>query len=129
MADHQRHMLDRKRMAQRPEAYAAPGGIAHLAVLQMKSRVRKQIEIAGVVVMQMGDDDVLEVVSLDAKPRQRLNRIERELAFAQLCLGGVEAGIDQNLAAAASDQPDEIVEVRSGGLMRVRHEIVEVGCA
>ena len=67
MAHHQRDMLDRKRMPQRAEAHAAPGGIAHLAFLQMKPRVGKAIEIAGMVVMQMGDDDVLDVVGLDAE--------------------------------------------------------------
>ena len=84
MAHHQRDMLNRKRMPQQPKAHAAPGGEAHLAILQMKPRIGKAIEIAGVVVMQMGDDDVSDVVGAHPKGRQRIDRIERELAIPQL---------------------------------------------
>ena len=126
VAHHQRHMLHRKRMPQRAKAHAAPGGVAHLAILQMKPRVRKQIEIAGMVVMQMGDDDVLDRLGRDAEARQRLDRIERQLAVAQLRFRGVEAGIDQDVAAVAPDQPDEIIEVLRGGLVRVRHQVIQV---
>ena len=62
VAHHRRDMLDRKRMPQHAIAHAAPGRVAHLAVLQMEPRVGEAIEIAGVVVMQMRDDDVLDRV-------------------------------------------------------------------
>ena len=71
-------------MPQHAVAHAAPGRVAHLAVLQMEPRVGEAIEIAGVVVVQMGDDDVLDRVGLDAETRQRIDRIERELAGARL---------------------------------------------
>ena len=58
MAHHQRDMFDRERMPQQAVAHAAPGRVAHLAILQMEPRIGEAIEIAGVVVMQMGDDDV-----------------------------------------------------------------------
>ena len=119
-------MLHRKRMAQRAEAHAAPGGVAHLAVLQMKSRIGKAIEIAGVIVMQMGDDDVPDVVGLDPEARQRIDRIERELAVSRLRLLRIETGIDQDVAAAAADQPDEIIEVRRRGLVRIRHQVIHM---
>src|SRR5450756_2658146 len=61
--------------------------------------------------------------------RQRLDRIERQLAVAQLRFRRVEAGIDQDVAAAAPDQPDEIIEVLRGGLMRVRHQVIQMRCA
>ena len=122
-------MLDRKRMPQHAVAHAAPGRVAHLAVLQMKPRVGEAIEIAGVVVMQMGDDDVLDRVGLDAEIRQRIDRIERQLAGARLRFLGIEAGIDQDVAAAAADQPDEIVEVLRRGLMRIGHQEIQMGGA
>ena len=50
--------------------------------------------------MQMGDDDVPDAVGLDAEAIQRIDRIERQLARPHLGLFGIEAGIDQNIAAA-----------------------------
>jgi hypothetical protein len=99
---------------------------AHLAVLQVKSRVGKPVEIAGVVIMQMGDDDVPDGVGADAEACQRVHRVERELATAQLRLFGVETSIDQNIAAMAPDQPDEIVEVGSRRLVRIGHEEIQM---
>src|SRR4029079_8041049 len=60
------------------------------------------------------------------EPFQRIDRIERELAGAGLGLFGVEAGIDQDLAAMAPDQPDEVVEILRRGLVRVRREEIHV---
>ena len=46
-----------------------------------------------------------------------------------LRLLGVETGIDQDVAAVAPDQPDEIVEVLRGGLVRIRQQVIHVGGA
>ena len=81
------------------------------------------------VVMQMGDDDVLDGVGSNAESRQRVDRIERQLARARLRLLGVEAGIDQDVAAAAADQPDEIIEVQRRGLVRIGDQKIHVGGA
>ena len=129
MADHRRHVLDRKRMPQHAVTHAAPGRVAHLAVLQMEPGIGKAIEIAGVVVVQMGDDHVLDAVRLDAEVFERIDRVERELAGARLGLFGVEPGIDQDLTATAPDQPDEIIEVLRRGLMRIRHQKIQIGGA
>ena len=76
--------------------------------------------------MQMGDDDVLDGVGRDAEIRQRIDRIERELAGTRLRLFGVEAGIDQDVAAAAADQPDEIIEVLRRGLVRIGDQEIQM---
>jgi hypothetical protein len=123
---HQRHVIHRKRMPQGAVAHAAPGGIAHLAVLQMKPGIGEAIEIAGVIVVQMGDDDVPDVVSLDPEGRQRIDRIERELATARLRLRRVETGIDQNVAPLPADQPDEVIEIGGAGLVWVGEQVVHV---
>ena len=78
------------------------------------------------VVMQMGDDNVPDGFGLDAEPRQRLDRIERQLAISRLCFSRIEAGIDQNLPAATADQPNEIIQILRGGLMRIRHQEIEL---
>jgi len=88
-----------KWMPQHAVTHAAPGGVAHLAILQMKPRIGKAVEIAGVIVMQMGDDHVLDVVGVDAKACQRIDRIERQLAASQARFLGVETGINQDVAA------------------------------
>ena len=80
----------------------------------------------GKVVVQMRDDDVLDRVGLDAEIRQRIDRIECELAGARLRFLGIESGIDQDVAAAPPDQPDEIIEVLRCGLMRIRHQEIQV---
>src|ERR1700722_17872671 len=83
---HQRDMLHRKWVPQHTMAHAAPGGVAHLAILQMKSGARKAIEIAGMIVMQMRDDDISDVVGAHVEARQCVDGIEGELAIAQLRL-------------------------------------------
>ncbi|MEH2623851.1 hypothetical protein V1292_001906 [Bradyrhizobium sp. AZCC 1719] len=65
----------------------------------MKPSIGESVEIAGVVVMQMGDDHVTNRIGGDTKIGQRVNRIEREFARTRLRLLGVEAGVDQDVAA------------------------------
>jgi len=48
----------------------------------MKARIGEAVEIASMIVMQMGDDDVLDGLRLDAEAGQRVDRIERQLAGA-----------------------------------------------
>jgi hypothetical protein len=106
-------------MTQGAKAHATPGGVAHLAVLHVKSSVRKQVEIAGVIVMQVGHDDILDCLGGNPESHQRLHRIERELAASQARLDRVEAGVDQNMAAASPDQPHKVIEVGRRSLVRV----------
>src|SRR5579883_869080 len=111
------------------EAHASPRRVAHFAILQMKSRVRKQIEIAGVIVMHVSHDHILDRLCTHAEARQRFHRIEREFAISQARFQRVEPGIDQDVATLAADKPDEIIEVGGGRLVRIRREIVHVGSA
>ncbi len=95
----------------------------------MKARVRETVEIAGMVVMQMGHDHVPDVGGRDPERRQRVDGIERQLAAAQARLFRVEAGIDQDVATVSADQPDEIVEVGRGGVVRVGQQEIHVRSA
>ena len=51
--------------------HEAPRGIRQLALLEMESRVGKPVEIADMVVMQMGEDDVLDRGRVDIERAER----------------------------------------------------------
>src|SRR5450756_2658145 len=57
------------------------------------------------------------------------NAAEAQLRNRKLTLNPVEALARFGVAAAAPDQPDEIIEVLRGGLMRVRHQVIQMRCA
>ena len=65
LAHHGDHVVDFEREPQRRMAHAAPGRITHLDVLQMIARARKQLVVAGMVVVQVRDDDVLDRLRVD----------------------------------------------------------------
>ena len=48
-------IFDLERMGQARILHIAPGGIGQFALLEMKPRFRKAVEIADMVVMQMGE--------------------------------------------------------------------------
>ncbi len=57
LAHHRDHVVDLERQAQRRVAHAAPGGVGHLAILQVIARAGKQIVVADVIVVHVADDD------------------------------------------------------------------------
>ena len=118
MAHHLDHILDGEGVAHRRMAHAPAGGKRHLAVLDVEARPREGVERPGMVVMQMGDDDVLDPRGIDAQRLDPRRRRPQQLAAAQPRLRLAEAGIDDEDAVRALRHPDEIVERRSP-LMRV----------
>src|SRR3981189_3557556 len=98
--------------------HVAAGGIGQFALLQMKPRSREAVEIAGMVVMQVREDDILDRIGIDAERTQRLDRRAEEVALAFLRYPGIEAGVDGEGAAAAPRHPDEIIH-RHRTVMRV----------
>ena len=62
------------------------------------------------VVVQMGDDHVLDRLEIDAEGTESLADRLRDLALAQLGAALVEAGVDHDGPAAADDQPDVVGE-------------------
>ena len=73
-------------------------------------RLRKQIVIAAMVVMQMADDDVLDAVRRDAERGQSVAHRLDHFALALLAHRLVEAGIDDDRAGRPDDRPDEEIE-------------------
>ena len=77
----------------------------------------------------MSDYHVANRVGGNAEIRQRVDRVERELARTRLRLFGIEAGIDQDVATGPSDQPDEIIQVLRRGLVRIGDQKIQMGGA
>jgi hypothetical protein len=89
--------------------HVAAGGIGQFALLQMKACLRETVEIADMVVVQVGEDDLLDRIHVDAEQAQRLDRIAQEGALALSRDLRLEAGVDDEGAAAAAGHPDEII--------------------
>jgi hypothetical protein len=104
--------------AQRVVAHAGAGGVGHLRRLHVQRGVGKQRQTAGVIVVEMGDDDAVDGFGRDAEGRQRGDGVEPDRASAVGGLGAVIAGVDQNGLAAAAQQPHEIIH-RVRRVMRV----------
>ena len=66
----------------------------------MKARLRKSIEVADVIVVEMGDDDVLDIRRADPEELQRIDGIAQigALALSRDFLG--EAAVDDEPALA-----------------------------
>src|SRR3990172_5724891 len=84
----------------------------------MKTRAREEIEIADVVVMQMGDDHLLDRSRLDTEMPQTLFRRTQKYAAAPRRGLGVETGVDDETVLRIARHPDEIIH-RHPARMRV----------
>jgi len=102
-------VLDLERMRQPRIVHVAPGGIGQLALLQMEPRFRKTVEIADMVVMQMGENDIFNRIRVNAERGEPLDRTAQECALALFRYLRVEAGIDDKGSAAAPCHPHEII--------------------
>ena len=60
----------------------------------MESRIRKPVEIAHMVVMQMGEDDILDRGCIDVERAERLHRTAQERPLPPVRYFRVEAGVD-----------------------------------
>ena len=107
-------------------AHVAAGGIGHLAVLEVEGRARKDLEVADVVVVQMGDDHVLDLAGIDPDRREAGLGIAQDRALAPRADRLAEAGVDHEGALGGLRHPDEIVE-RPRAVVDVvaEHEVVE----
>ena len=107
---HVAHVVDGERVAQEVVAHARPGGVGHLGLLQMEAGLGERAERAGMVVVQVGDDNLLDVAGGNADLLERGGRRPVHLAAALGALGRVEARVDDDGALGVADDPDEIVD-------------------
>ena len=61
-----RNVVDRKGMANDLLSHEPPGGEGHLAVLQIKLRLGELAHVAAMVIVHMGEDNLLDIFCLDA---------------------------------------------------------------
>ena len=107
---HVAHVLDRERIAQEVVAHARTRGVGHLGLLQMEAGLGERAERAGMVVVQVRDDDLLDVAGGNADLLERGGRRPVHLAAALGAFGRVEAGVDDDGALGVADDPDEVVD-------------------
>jgi hypothetical protein len=107
---HLDHILGLEGAAQVGVAHAASGAERHLPVLQVIMRIRKHVVVSAMVVVHVGDDDVLDLLGLDADRLQPHGGGAQVLALALGAHLRGEAGVEDEAAILALDRPDEIVE-------------------
>ena len=86
----------------------------HLAVLHVEPGVREVVEPAGVVVVEVGEDDVADRLGVDVHRGEGLGSGAKEPTLASGCVEGAEPGVDDPGAAIADDRPDEVVHRHRG---------------
>src|SRR3984893_17049361 len=84
----------------------------------MKPRFRKAVEIADMVVMQVGENDIFDRIRINAKRGEPLHRTAQKCALALFRYFGVKAGIDDKGSAAAPCHPYEVIH-RHRPVMRI----------
>src|SRR5262249_50166110 len=105
-------------MRQPRVVHVSPGGVGEFALLEMKSRAGKAIEISDVVVMQMREDHIFDRVRIDVEQSQRLYRAAQERSLAPLRHFLLKAGVDDKAPSLSLCQPHEIVH-RHRAIMRI----------
>ncbi len=118
VADHLKDVFEIERRTQHAMTHRAAGGERHLAILKMKARQREAVEIAGVIVMEMGDNDVGDAFGIDADEAQGIDGVAKPFAAAAISCFLGEAGVEDERAVRAARDPDEVVEV-GGEFVRV----------
>jgi len=108
-------------MPKRRMAHATTRAIFHLAILHVIPRVRKDIVIAGVIVMHVGQDDVFNLRKIDARGLEAVGGRPCQLTRAPRRHVGVETGIDHDGPAASLQHPDEEIH-RHRPVMRIATE-------
>jgi hypothetical protein len=106
-------------------AHAAPGTVRHLAILKVVARPRKQVVVAGMVVMEVADDDVGDLFGIDVDRSQSFGNRFDDGAPALGRHSRIEAGVHDKGAVRPFDHPDEVGE-RLVGVVRIAADVVFV---
>jgi len=121
----QTHHLERvvevERRAQRLVAHAPARRKSYFTILQMETRARKTVEISRVIVMQVRENDIAHLGSVQAEQAQRFGRAAQPFALsASRCLLA-ETRVHHERAIAAAHDPHEVVEI-GGEFVRISED-------
>ena len=94
------HVLGREGQAEELVRHVPPGAVRHLVVLEMEPGVREGVEAARVVVVHVGDDDLLHPSRLHAHEGQAFRRLLKDPPLPR--------------AASSRVKPVSMTRVRSG---------------
>ena len=107
--NHADHVLDLERVRQERMRHVLSGREGEFGLLKMKARLGKSIEVADVIVVEVGDDDVFDVGGAHPQEFERINGIAQvgALALSRHFLG--EAAVDDEAALVADREPAEVI--------------------
>ena len=117
-------MVRRIGHAQCVVTHARPGREGHFHRLKVKDGVRKFIETASVVVVQMGDDDRVDIPGPDTDRLQCFDRMAQDRPAPPFRFLRIVAGIDEDGPPAVACNPDEVIHVVRAGMIVVEDEAV-----
>ncbi len=111
-------ILDLERAGEVRIPHIPAGRVVQLDLLQVKLRGRKAVIGPGMVIMHMGEDDVLDRAGVDPDERQRLRRAAQMPPPARRGDLRGKSGVDDDRAVRRDRDPDEIIH-RHRPVMRV----------
>src|SRR5690349_8286927 len=91
---HARDVLGFEGAAKALVAHVPPGGVAELALLDMERGGREKLEVADVIVVQVGNHHVAYASRVDAEEAQGLGRTAQVVAAALCGHGARKTGVD-----------------------------------
>jgi hypothetical protein len=106
------------------------GVILQLVLLNPDAGIWKQVHAVGVVPVHVADDDVGDVLGLEAKRFQRVGGLDEIVDMPILEEAVViETGVEKDVAAVAADEPDHHGEIEFAAGVGVGHEFgnIETG--
>jgi hypothetical protein len=112
------HVFDLERTGEKRMAHVAAGRVVQFGLLEVELRTRKPVKIADMVVMHVGEHDVLHRTGVDADQGECLDRAAKKPAFARRGDLRGKAGIDDDGMVRRDRGPHEIIH-RHRAVMRV----------
>ena len=114
-----------ERCAKGGVAHASASAIRYFPVLEMIAGIREQGVVAGMVVMEVADDDVGDLFGIDVDRSQSFGNRFDDGAPALGRHSRIEAGVHDKGAVRPFDHPDEVGE-RLVGVVRIAADVVFV---